>query len=329
MPETQSNAPSSRVLDTLLQKPHTVGIIALCLLGIAAFALVFAYMGSRLPATEQSAAAAAATDPFVDISLEAKSAIVVDLVTGKTLYERNADIQLPLASLTKVPLMLVVADALPRDTIITIPWDTAPKGSAERLAKGDRWRLSDVMNFTLIASSNEGAQILAAAADEAVHAQYPASPSSGATLWRMNELSREIGMEHAYFLNVSGLDESTTQSGAYGSARDVEKLFAYAASTTPGTFAGTAKDGLLMTAVSGNTTSAFNTNEALDVIPGLIMGKTGFTDLAGGNLAIVFDIGLAHPVVAVVLGSSRSGRFSDMQKLVTAARQAVTGNSVK
>jgi D-alanyl-D-alanine carboxypeptidase len=55
------------------------------------------------------------------------------------------------------------------------------------------------------------------------------------------------------------------------------------------------------------------------------MGKTGFTDLAGGNLAIVFDVGLAHPVVAVVLGSSEEGRFSDMQKLVDRARRFVVG----
>ena len=54
------------------------------------------------------------------------------------------------------------------------------------------------------------------------------------------------------------------------------------------------------------------------------MGKTGLTDLAGGNLAVVFDVGLAHPVVAVVLGSTESGRFVDMQKLVDAARIAVS-----
>ena len=55
------------------------------------------------------------------------------------------------------------------------------------------------------------------------------------------------------------------------------------------------------------------------------MGKTGLTDLAGGNLAVVFDVGLAHPVVAVVLGSTEYGRFEDMQKLVTTARKAIMG----
>ena len=43
--------------------------------------------------------------------------------------------------------------------------------------------------------------------------------------------------------------------------------------------------------------------------------KTGFTNLAGGNLAIIFDAGFMHPMTIVVLGSSAEGRFSDVVKL--------------
>ena len=79
----------------------------------------------------------------------------------------------------------------------------------------------------------------------------------------------------------------------------------------------------MLTDENGNKASAFNTNEALGAIPGLIMGKTGYTDLAGGNLAVVFDVGLSHPVIAVVLGSTIDGRFTDMKQIVPAARKAV------
>jgi D-alanyl-D-alanine carboxypeptidase len=291
---------------------------------MVAFVFVYAYMGSitQNPPTE-AASAAGITDAFAGISLEAKSAIVIDLKTGRTLYSLNPDAQLPLASITKVALVLTVLEALPSDTIITIPYDTAPAGSAMRLAKGEKWKLSDVINFTLIASSNEGADILAQAADAAIRERYPQAPEGAAALWRMNGLAKSLGLTHTYFLNVNGLDISTTQSGAYSSASDVAKLFAYAASTSPDAFTGTTKDGLLLTDEEGNTTSAFNTNEALGAIPGLIMGKTGYTDLAGGNLAVLFDVGLAHPVVTVVLGSSHDGRFTDTKRLVTASRTAV------
>ena len=70
-------------------------------------------------------------------------------------------------------------------------------------------------------------------------------------------------------------------------------------------------------------TSAFNTNEALGELPGLIMGKTGITDLAGGNLGIVFEVSPNHPVVAVVLGSTRDGRFEDMKKLVARTQETI------
>jgi D-alanyl-D-alanine carboxypeptidase (penicillin-binding protein 5/6) len=303
---------------------RTTGLVALLLLGLAAFSFVYAYMdNARRSTVSQVATVASAVDPFAGLSLEAKSVIVVDLTNGRTLFARNPDIQLPLASITKVALTLAVREVLSPDTVITIPYDTAPPGSVMRLAKGERWRLSDVINFTLIASSNEGANILAAAADDAIRARYPQAPQGSAALWRMNDLAQQLGLSHTYFLNVNGLDISTTQSGAYGSARDIATLFAYAASTSPDAFSGTTKDGLLLTDEQGNTTSAFNTNEALGAIPGLIMGKTGYTDLAGGNLAVMFDVGLAHPVVAVVLGSSHEGRFSDMRALVEAARQAV------
>lgn len=308
--------------------PNIFGVAALFLLAAASFYFAFEYSQYQAHAAAEAAAAAAAVetkpDPFENISIEGKSAIVIDLASGKTLYEKGADAQLPLASITKVPLVLAVAEVLPLESSLTIPYDTPRTQSAEGLKAGEKWKVIDLINYTLVASSNEGADILAAAANPTIRAKYPEAPQDGATIWRMNMIAKEIGMQNTYFLNDNGLDLSTTQSGAYASARDVAKLFAYVASTSPSLFAGTAKNDLLITDESGKTASATNTNEALGEIPGLILGKTGYTDLAGGNLAVVFDVGLAHPVVAVVMGSSHDGRFSDMKTLVETARRAVT-----
>jgi D-alanyl-D-alanine carboxypeptidase len=288
--------------------------------------LAFSYFSSRVVPQADATTKSVLSDPFAGIALQAKSVYVQDLVTGKIIFQRNADQPLPLASLTKVALALVVAEVASPNTIITIPYDTAPPGSAERLAAGEHWKISDVLSFTLTASSNEGADILAAAVDDAVRAKYPQAPAGGAAIWRMNDLAKSLGLTHMYFLNDSGLDLDVEagKSGAYGTAREVAKLYAYAASTTPATFSGTTRDGLLLTDEDGNKASAFNTNEALGAIPGLIMGKTGFTDLAGGNLTVVFDVGLSHPVIAVVLGSTQAGRFSDMKAIIPAARKAVS-----
>lgn len=294
--------------------------LSFVLLVSAAIIILFNHT-TVLPNMPAAAAAAASTDAFEGLSLTAKGAVVVDIQSGATLYALNPDIQLPLASLTKIPLTLVVSEVLSPDAVITIPRDTAPKGSAERLAKGERWRVQDVIDFTLIASSNAGAEILAEAADEPLRARWHDAPAGKAALWRMNRFAEELGLTHTYFLNVSGLDESSTLAGAYGSARDVAATFMYALSKNPSAFSGTAEGGVHLMAANGRgKTAAFNTNEAIDDIPGLVMGKTGTTDLAGGNLAVVFDAAPAHPIVAVVLGSTRTGRFEDMRQLADRVR---------
>ena len=305
-------------------------LAALFLLLLAAIAVIAGREYPRPAAQPQSqtASAGAALDAFADISLVGKAAVVIDLQTGKILYALNPDVQLPLASLAKVPLALAVYDVLPADTIITIPRDTAPRGSAERLAKGDLWRVQDIIDFTLVSSSNEGAEILAGAANDAIRSQYADAPESAAVVWRMNVLAEQLGLTRTYFLNASGLDISPTLSGAYGSARDVATLFGYAASQRLSVFSKTAGGSLSLTSADGKSTAkAFNTNEAHGQIQGLMMGKTGITDLAGGNLAVVFDVGSAHPVVAVVLGSTREGRFSDMRQLVSKTRVAFAERS--
>lgn len=273
----------------------------------------------------QTAAPQPAIDAFAGVTIEGKSGIVIDMAKGDVLYEKNADVQLALASITKVPLVLAVSEVLSPEDVLTIPYYAAGTGASGHLTKGERWRVSDVVDFTLIASSNNGAEILAEAADAELRMRYPEAPQGSAALWRMNALAKELNLQSTSFLNVSGLDISTSQAGAFGSARDVATLFAYAASSDPSLFGATARDHVFLTAVQGSAQSAENTNDAQGAIPGLILGKTGFTDLAGGNLAIVFDVGLARPVVAVVLGSSENGRFSDMQKLVSAAQKSIKG----
>ena len=319
MPRELSGAP----LNTHRRFFFTSAFILLIFASIA-IGLEYGYPRNSLP-VNQVAAVSESQDAYRSLNLQAKSVIVVDMQNGKTLYEKNPGIQLPLASLTKVALVLAVSEALKTTDAITIPYDTSPRGSAEHLGRGEKWRVKDIIDFTLVASSNAGADILAKAGDGAIRERFPSAPKDEAALWRMNKFARDLDLKQTYFLNVSGLDISSTLSGAYGSARDVAKLFTYAKNTNSSAFSGTSENGLLLTSADGRgKTFAFNTNEALGDLPGLIMGKTGITDLAGGNLAIVFDVGPAHSVVAVVLGSTREGRFEDMKLLVSATQQAIS-----
>lgn len=307
---------------TRLSLQYLSGAAALVLLFFASASVTVAYLSDTQPVSAASqaagAAASAGENSFPDVTLTAQSAYVLDLTTNRVLYSKNPEVQLPLASLTKVPLVLAVLDALRPDAQITILPHTTPDGAPVRLPSGLQFRAQELVNFTLVASSNEGADILSKAAEDALRVKYPQAPSGNAVVWRMNDIAKSLGLSHMFFLNTSGLDLSSTQAGAYGSAREVAVLFGHAASTAPEIFGQTSRDTIKIKASTGETVTAVNTDEALPAIPGTIMGKTGYTTLAGGNLAVVFEAGPAHPIVAVVLHSTQTGRFEDIKRLVEA-----------
>ena len=138
----------------------------------------------------------------------------------------------------------------------------------------------------------------------------------------MNAKARKLGLAQTYYLNATGLDGSEQVSGGYGSARDVAFLLAYIIKNAPHAISATRYSSVAVVSSQASYT-AKNTNSSLPQIPGLIASKTGFTTLAGGNLAVVFDAGFNHPIAVVVLGSTREGRFRDVQKLVAASFEAI------
>jgi D-alanyl-D-alanine carboxypeptidase len=134
----------------------------------------------------------------------------------------------------------------------------------------------------------------------------------------MNEKAESLGLMRTYFLNPTGLDISSEVGGAYGTARDVAKLLAYATKHHYDIFGITTLDSHTFVTTDGTHHIGTNTNTYASSTTRLLASKTGYTDLAGGNLAVVFDVGLGHPVVAVVLGASKEGRFTDMQNIISA-----------
>ena len=334
VPPEPESAPPLILLPEHTETPHASlqslsGVAALVLMFFASASLTAAYFsteGAITPAASQTASVAIAIeDPFASLSLTAEGVYVLDLTTDRVLYSKNSDSQMPLASLVKVPLVLAASEALEPDSIVTIPPHSTPDGAGIRLPSGLRFKAGDLIDFTLVASSNEGAVILAEAAEAGLRIKYPLSTPESATLWRMNDIAQNLGLTNMVFLNTHGLDLSDTQASAYGSARDVALLFGYAAKNASMLFGQTSQDAIKIRATTGETVTAVNTDEVLPAIPGIIMGKTGFTELAGGNLAIVFEVGPAHPVVAVVLHSTRDGRFEDMKKLITATLETISG----
>ncbi|MEI6420454.1 MAG: hypothetical protein WCO30_02350, partial [bacterium] len=137
----------------------------------------------------------------------------------------------------------------------------------------------------------------------------------------MNKYSKIIGLYNTKFFNETGLDLNGNISGAYSTAEDAAKLLAYAIQKQPEVFESTTKKFFESKSLSNINHRTVNTNEVVGQIPGLIGSKTGYTDLAGGNLVVAFDADLNRPIIISVLGSSREGRFSDVLTLVKATQK--------
>ena len=256
--------------------------------------------------------------PFqVPLVMEAKAAYVIDTVTGEILYSQNATTSLPLASVTKLMTALTAYEQLPPSTVAAIRLsDIAQEGDSGLLAN-EHWRLKDLLDFTLLVSSNDGASALASASMAFSTSSQDAEVQKSEFVTLMNQKAQRLSLTHTYFTNESGLDISSTTAGAYGSAKDVSALFAYILHNHPEMIEATQYEKVNFISIDYFRHPAKNTNEAVNAIPGLIGSKTGLTDLAGGNLVVGMDIGFGHPVVIAVLGSSEKGRFSDVEALAS------------
>ncbi|MFC1731734.1 D-alanyl-D-alanine carboxypeptidase family protein [candidate division KSB1 bacterium] len=253
--------------------------------------------------------------PFEHIFIEAKAAYVYDLSDEKILFSKNEHSQLPLASITKLMTALVASKLISEDTVVTITNKSIAVDGDNGFHTDEKWNFKDLLDYTLLVSSNDGAHAIAGVAGAFVH-DTEKEDNRLSFIEDMNNTALSLGLAQTYFINESGLDTSTQTGGGYGSARDIASLLAYIISEQPSLLSATAYESQNFVSGDGFIYNATNTNAAIGKIPGLIASKTGFTELAGGNLAIAFDAGINHPVVAVVLGSSFEGRFRDIEKLV-------------
>lgn len=254
-------------------------------------------------------------DPFA-VSVKAESAIVWDLKERQALYTKQPDAEQPLASLTKLMTALVAAELANRgegeEAVISRQHLDALGESG--LTAGQTWNTSDLISFMLIESSNDAARAVAAASSEDKSDGYAKE-----FIDNMNNTAQELGLSSTYFFNPSGLDlNETLISGGYGTARNVAQLFSHILETNRDVLAPTTQTHHTFQSKEGLRYQANNTNTWLPRFSHTLGSKTGYTVLAGGNLVMGFD--LEHPVVIVVLGSSRSGRFQDMQTLYNATQ---------
>ena len=147
-------------------------------------------------------------------NLNLKSAILVDYNSGDVLYAKNADLQRPIASITKLVTAMVVLDKkVDLSSRATITKEDAKQSSKSRLRVGYEMTLLDLLHAALLNSDNRAARALArtvgGTTEEFVRA--------------MNLKVQQLNLRNTVFYEPTGLDERNVST-----ATEVAKILHYA-----------------------------------------------------------------------------------------------------
>lgn len=258
-------------------------------------------------AKEQNFTQNIALKPLIEQpSIKANSAVVWDKKTNSFLFNKNGNIPLPIASISKLLTAIVAIESIPQDYSIEITvTDLITEGEAGHIL-GEIWNRDDLIAYMLIVSSNDASTALLRTSAE-ITQQTEVS--------LLEQISNKIGLASSSWQNASGLDVIDGEIASNkASAIDVIKLLDYASENYPAMTTLTGDESRTFTS-SLKTYKARSTNQLAGVLPHTTAAKTGYTLVAGGNLVLMAEAGLARPIYIVVLDSTFEERFSDTEKL--------------
>ena len=247
-----------------------------------------------------------ATVPPPSFELDCKSAILIEASTGKVLYEKDADMTLPPASVTKVMTLLLVMEAIEEgrlkygDTVRASANACSMGGSQIYLKENEEMSVEDMLKSVVIASANDAAVALA---------EHIAG-SEEEFVRRMNKRAEELGMKSTRFENTNGLDDTTDSH--LTSARDIAimsrelikypKILEYSSTW--------------MDSVRGGEFGLTNTNRLVRFYKGATGLKTGSTAKAGFCISATAERD-GMSLICVIMGApSRDVRNAAAVKLL-------------
>jgi D-alanyl-D-alanine endopeptidase (penicillin-binding protein 7) len=245
----------------------------------------------------------AGLDNTVDpLALRSNVAYVVDQNSAEVLFEKNANVALPIASLTKLMTGMVVMDSKQDlDEVLRVTDDDVDrhKFSSSRLPVGASMTRRELLHIALMSSENRAASALGR--------NYPGGIS--AFVAAMNAKARQLGMRDTRYVDSSGLSSSNVSSG-----RDLAKLVMAAHgdpvlrefSTTPNS----------TVQASGRTMHYRNTNYLVS-LPDWNIGlqKTGFINEAGRCLVMQAMIHGRNVVMVFLDSKGKMSRTADAGRI--------------
>ena len=247
-----------------------------------------------------------------EIELDATYAILQDHLSGKILYEKDADIKIYPASMTKIMTTIVVFDLLKKgetslDELITVSenaWRLSKSGySSMFIMLNDQVSVEDLLKGIIIVSGNDSCVALAEGL----------SGTEKDFVILMNEKAEEIGMENTHFANSSGIGDPEN----YSTVRDILIMSKYLIDNYPEYYTYYKETSFTWDRTGGDPITQGNRNPLLYKDIGVDGIKTGFLTVEKYSLASSMKVGNRR-INAVASGfTTKNLRSRESIKLLT------------
>lgn len=239
-----------------------------------------------------------------NLSVSATSAILIEVSTGKVLFEKDADQKRSPASITKIMTLLLAMEAISNGTMkltdkVTASLHASSMGGSQIwLKENETMSVDDILKAIAVASAN----------DASVALGEHISGSEEAFVAKMNARAKELSMNNTHFVNCCGLDVEDH----YSTARDIAIMSAELL-----------KHDLIrkystiwMDSLRNGETELVNTNKLVRFYEGSTGLKTGTTDKAGYCVSASAKKGNTELVAVVLDGETSDKRFADAKVLL-------------
>lgn len=246
------------------------------------------------------------SDMETKYDLQSNCGVVLDAESGEILFNKDAEKQWPIASITKLATALIFLEYNPGwDAVYTIKDDDRREGGRINVFRGEKIKVKDLFNLSLVGSDNTATIAL-------VHST---GMSEDDFVKKMNAKAAELGLKNTKFFDAVGLSNNNVST-----ARETGELVKAALSKEEIKEA-TLRKKYDFVSLDKRRKIVYNTDDLLDIFPQngvkILGGKTGYTEAAGYCFAGKFFDKTGREIISVILGSASNDlRFSETRDLV-------------
>ena len=243
--------------------------------------------------------------------LHALSAVLMDGDSGRVLYEKDGKTPLANASTTKVLTCIVALESSPGDDYVQVSQNAASQPEVRLgLQKGEQYYLEDLLYSLMLKSHNDTAVAIA---------EHCGGTVEGFARM-LNRKAKQIGCKDTYFITPNGLDAQDENGKHHTTAEDLALIMRYAIKNKTFLHISQTRDYTFSEITGKRTFSVHNANALLDMMDGVLSGKTGYTSQAGycyvcaweeeGKTFVVSLLGCGWP-------NHKTYKWSDTKKLLS------------